>query len=80
MLEGQPLREFFVETLRTKVTDAVNNGAPPDEHPTEWDLQAIVDELQLVFPVKDVIDVESLESMDRDPDERTAERNCGRGV
>ena len=66
VLEGQPLRDFFVETLTTKVNDAVNNGAPPDEHPTEWDLQAIVDELQLVFPVKDVIDVASLESMDRD--------------
>jgi preprotein translocase subunit SecA len=66
VLEGQPLREFFVETLRTKVTDAVDNGAPPDEHPTEWDLQGIVDELQLVFPVKDVIDVETLETLDRD--------------
>ena len=66
VLEGQPLREFFVETLRTKVSDAVNNNAPPDEHPTEWDLPAILDELQLVFPIKDVIDVETLESMDRE--------------
>ena len=53
VLEGQPLRDFFVETLRTKVSDAVDNGAPPEEHPSEWDLEAILDELQLVFPVKD---------------------------
>ena len=66
VLEGQPLRDFFVETLTTKVSDAVNNNAPPDEHPTEWDLPAILDELQIVFPVKDVIEVTTLESMDRD--------------
>jgi preprotein translocase subunit SecA len=66
VLEGQPLRDFFVETLRTKVSDAVDNGAPPDEHPTEWDLDAILDELQLVFPVKDHIAVADLESLDRD--------------
>jgi preprotein translocase subunit SecA len=66
VLEGQPLRDFFIETLKTKVNDAVNNGAPPDEHPTEWDLPAILDELQLVFPVKDRIAVEDLETLDRD--------------
>jgi preprotein translocase subunit SecA len=66
VLEGQPLRDFFVETLNTKVADAVNNGAPPDEHPSEWDLQGILDELALVFPVKEAIDVSELEQLDRD--------------
>ena len=55
VLEGQPLRDFFIETLRTKVSDAVNSGAPPEEHPSEWDLEAILDELQLIFPIKDRI-------------------------
>jgi preprotein translocase subunit SecA len=66
VLEGQPLRDFFVETLRTKVSDAVNSGAPPEAHPTEWDLEAILDEIQLVFPVKDRISVSDLEQLDRD--------------
>jgi preprotein translocase subunit SecA len=66
VLEGQPLRDFFVETLRTKASDAVDSGAPPDEHPSEWDLGAILDELQLVFPVKDHIAVADLEQLDRD--------------
>ncbi|HEV8021218.1 MAG TPA: preprotein translocase subunit SecA [Candidatus Lustribacter sp.] len=66
VLEGQPLRDFFVETLRTKVSDAVDNGAPPEEHPSEWDLEAILDELQLVFPIKDRIAVSDLEQLDRD--------------
>src|SRR5580698_1353303 len=66
VLEGQPLRDFFVETLRQKVSDAVNSGAPPEEHPSEWDLEAILDELQLIFPVKDRIAVSDLEQLDRD--------------
>ncbi len=66
VLEGQPLRDFFIETLRTKVSDAVNSGAPPEDHPSEWDLEAILDELQLIVPIKDRITVAELESMDRD--------------
>jgi preprotein translocase subunit SecA len=66
VLEGQPLRDFFVETLRTKVSDAVDSGAPPDEHPSEWDLGAILDELQLIFPIKDRIQTSELEQLDRD--------------
>jgi preprotein translocase subunit SecA len=66
VLEGQPLRDFFVETLQTKVGDAVNSGAPPEEHPSEWDLPAILDEIQLIFPVKDRIGVSELEQLDRD--------------
>jgi preprotein translocase subunit SecA len=66
VLEGQPLRDFFIETLRTKVSDAVDSGAPPEEHPSEWDLGAILDELHVIFPVKDRISVSELEQLDRD--------------
>ena len=66
VLEGQPLRDFFIETLRTKVSDAVNSGAPPEEHPSEWDLEAIIDELALIFPIKDRITAAELETLDRD--------------
>ena len=66
VLEGQPLRDFFIETLRTKVSDAVDNGAPPDEHPSEWDLAAVLDELALIVPIKEKIAVAELEQFDRD--------------
>ena len=66
VLEGQPLRDFFLETLASKVSDAVDTGAPPEEHPSEWDLEAILDELQLIFPVKDRITAGELEKLDRD--------------
>jgi preprotein translocase subunit SecA len=78
VLEGQALREFFVETLRTKAADAVDSGAPADEHPSEWDLGAILDEMQLVFPIKEHLTVADLESLDRDGmKERLAEIAIG---
>ncbi|MBV9439708.1 MAG: SEC-C domain-containing protein, partial [Candidatus Eremiobacteraeota bacterium] len=66
VLEGQSLRDFFVDTLRRKADYAVDTGAPENEHPTEWKLDAILDELELIVPVKDQITVEDLERLDRD--------------
>jgi preprotein translocase subunit SecA len=66
VLEGKPLREFFITTLHAKVSDAVDTAAPPDEHPSEWDLNVALDELQLIFPVRDHIAVSDLEALDRE--------------
>ncbi|HTW85998.1 MAG TPA: preprotein translocase subunit SecA [Candidatus Sulfotelmatobacter sp.] len=66
VLEGQPLRDFFVDTLRRKAGYAVDTGAPEEEHPSEWNLQAIIDEMDLIFPVKDQITVDELEKLDRE--------------
>ena len=66
VLEGQSLRDFFVDTLRRKAGYAVDTGAPEEEHPSEWNLQAIIDELDQIFPVKDQIGVADLEKLDRD--------------
>ena len=39
VLEGQPLRDFFIETLRTKVERrGRQRRAARRAHPTEWDL------------------------------------------
>jgi preprotein translocase subunit SecA len=66
VLEGQPLRDFFVDALRRKADYAVDTGAPEEEHPSEWNLQAIIDEMDLIFPVRDKITVDDLEKLDRD--------------
>ncbi|MBV8118233.1 MAG: SEC-C domain-containing protein [Candidatus Eremiobacteraeota bacterium] len=66
VLEGQPLRDFFVDALRRRVDFAVDTGAPPEEHPSEWDLPAILDELETVFSIKEDVGVEELEKLDRD--------------
>ena len=66
VLEGQSLRETMLETLKTKVDYAVDTGAPPEEHPSEWDLDEILNEVELIFPVRDRIGVADLEKLDRD--------------
>ncbi len=65
VLEGQSLRSFFLDTLRSKVEDAVNENAPDERHPTEWDLPEILNELDMVYPVKQRIALEELEKLDR---------------
>jgi preprotein translocase subunit SecA len=66
VLEGQPLRDFFIETLRRKTAYAVDAGAPEEKHPGDWDLEAILDEIELIFPIKQDVSVADLEKLDRD--------------
>ena len=66
VLEGESLRDFFVDTLRRKAGYAVDTGAPEEEHPSEWNLQATIDEFDQVVPIKDKITVDELEKLDRD--------------
>jgi preprotein translocase subunit SecA len=66
VLEGQSLRDFFVDSLRDKVRIAVDAGAPEEKHPSEWDLGVILDELEQLVPVKQHVTVEDLEKLDRD--------------
>jgi len=66
VLQGESLRDTMLETLKTKVDFAVDTGAPPEDHPSEWDLNEVLSEAELVFPVRDKIAVEDLEKLDRD--------------
>ena len=66
VLEGQPLRDFFIDTLRRKVGYAVDTGAPEEKHPGDWDLGAILDEVELIFPVKEDVSVADLEKLGRE--------------
>ena len=77
VLEGEPMRDFMLQTLKTKVEYAVDSGAPADEHPSEWDLEEILNEVELIFPVREHSTVEELEKLDRDT---MKERLYGLGV
>ncbi|HEY0395565.1 MAG TPA: preprotein translocase subunit SecA [Candidatus Elarobacter sp.] len=66
VLAGEPLRDYFVDALRRKTGYAVDTGAPEEEHPSEWNLQAILDEVEQLFPIKDDVSVADLEKLDRD--------------
>ena len=67
ILEGKfESRDFMLQTLQTKIDDVVDTYAGENVHPSEWDLPEILNELDLIFPVKAVISNEQLETMDRD--------------
>jgi preprotein translocase subunit SecA len=66
VLEGDSLRDFMLQTLRFKVDYAVDEYASEEKHPSEWELPAILDELELIFPIKEHVTVEDLEMLDRE--------------
>jgi preprotein translocase subunit SecA len=66
-LEGKfDSRTFMLQTLEAKVDEAVEENAPENAHPSEWDLEEILNALELVFPIKRTLTVEDLEAKDRE--------------
>ncbi|MBC5815019.1 MAG: preprotein translocase subunit SecA, partial [Candidatus Eremiobacteraeota bacterium] len=59
-------REYMLQTLQDKVDEVVGQYAGENMHPSEWDLPEILNELEMIFPVKSSMSVEDLEKMDRD--------------
>jgi len=66
VLHGESLRDFMLQTLREKVDQAVDQNAPENVHPSEWDLEEILAELDLIFPIRERIAVSDLEKLDRE--------------
>jgi preprotein translocase subunit SecA len=67
ILEGKfDSRGFMLQSLEAKVDEAVEHNAPENVHPGEWDLDEILNELELIFPVKAKISVKDFEKKDRE--------------
>ena len=66
VLKGESLREFMLQTLAEKVDQAVDQNAPENVHPSEWDLEEVLSELELIFPIRARVAVADLEKLDRD--------------
>jgi preprotein translocase subunit SecA len=66
VLKGESLRDFMLQTLAEKVEQAVDQNAPDNVHPSEWDLAEIITELELTFPIAGKIAVADLEKLDRE--------------
>jgi len=66
VLRGENLREFMIATLHDKIAQAVDQNAPDNVHPSEWDLEEILNEVELIFPVRDRIAMDELEKLDRE--------------
>ncbi len=58
-------RAFMVQTLEAKVDEVVDQYAGENMHPSEWDLPEILNELELIFTIKQSVSTEDLEKMDR---------------
>jgi preprotein translocase subunit SecA len=67
ILEGMfDSRTFMLQTLEAKVDEAVEENAPENAHPSEWDLDEMLNALELVFPVKKDVSVADLAGKDRE--------------
>jgi preprotein translocase subunit SecA len=66
VLRGESLRDFMLETLADKASQAVDQNAPDNVHPSEWDLEEILNEMELICPMRNRVSVEDLEKLDRD--------------
>jgi preprotein translocase subunit SecA len=67
ILEGQfDSREFMLQTLEAKVDGVVQENAPENAHPSEWDLEEMLNQLEMIFPVKQSVSVADLEKKDRE--------------
>jgi preprotein translocase subunit SecA len=59
-------REFMLQTLEAKVDSTVQENAPENAHPSDWDLEEMLNQLDMIFPVKQTIKIEDLEKKDRE--------------
>ncbi|MFZ0030790.1 MAG: preprotein translocase subunit SecA, partial [Candidatus Cybelea sp.] len=66
-LEGKfDSRTFMTQTLESKVDEAVEENAPENAHPSEWDLDEMLSALELIFPIKRSVTVADLAGKDRE--------------
>jgi len=66
ILQGESVRDFMLQALRDKIDLAVNQNAADNVHPSEWDLDEILNEIELIFPIRAAIPMTDLELLDRD--------------
>ena len=59
-------RTFMAQTLQAKVDEAVEENAPENAHPSEWDLEEMLSALELVFPVKRAVSIADITGKDRE--------------
>ncbi|HEX8805556.1 MAG TPA: preprotein translocase subunit SecA, partial [Candidatus Aquilonibacter sp.] len=72
ILEGTfDSRTFMLQSLEAKVDEAVDQNAPENAHPSEWDVDEMLNALDAVFPVKRSVSADDLAGKDREEIRRT---------
>jgi preprotein translocase subunit SecA len=59
-------RQFMLQTLEAKVDSAIQENAPENAHPSDWDLEEMLNQLEMIFPIKQKVKLEDLERKDRE--------------
>jgi preprotein translocase subunit SecA len=59
-------RTFMLQSLEAKVDSAIQENAPENAHPGDWDLEEIVNQLDTIFPLKKTVKASDLEKRDRE--------------
>jgi preprotein translocase subunit SecA len=56
----------MLQTLEAKINESVEQNAPENVHPGEWDLGEILNELEPIYPIKQRVSLEDMQHKDRD--------------
>jgi len=59
-------RTFLLQSLAAKVDEAVEHNAPENAHPSEWDYDEMLNELELIFPIKQELSSDDLRGKDKE--------------
>jgi preprotein translocase subunit SecA len=59
-------RSFMLQTLEAKVDSAIQENAPENANPADWDLEEMLNQLELIFPIRQKITAAALERKDRE--------------
>jgi preprotein translocase subunit SecA len=59
-------RAFMLQSLEDKVDQAIEHNAPENAQPSEWDLDEMLNELDLIFPAKAKVSTKDFERKDRE--------------
>ena len=65
VLEGTSLRDFMLDTIVTKANTALNEYAPENVHHSEWDIEGLINEVEIVYPVRPTIALEEFAKLER---------------
>ncbi len=77
ILEGNfDSRTFMQQSLEAKVDEAVDNNAPENAHPSEWDHDEMLSMLDQIWPVKQQLSADDLRGKDREEIRRALNENA----
>ncbi len=67
ILEGTfDSRSFMLQTLAAKINETIEQNVAENAHPGDWDLPEVLNELEIIFPIKQSVTLEELGRHDRE--------------